>query len=196
MLTANPTQTQIVTPARLALAEISKSLPGKMAIAVSASAFVALCAHASIHLPFTPVPITLSDLAVLLVGLALGPSAAFAALVLYLAEGVCGLPVFNAGPGGVAQLLGPTGGYLLAYPLAAALAGLISRKARILPALAGSLGATLVIMTCGVAWLTLYLHFSFSTAFWLGAVPFLPGQVLKVLAAAGIYTSLKRLRQA
>jgi biotin transport system substrate-specific component len=196
MLTANTHQNGTVTSTRLAIHEISQTIPGKMVIALSASAFVALCAHASIHLPFTPVPITLSDLAVLLVGLALGPSMAFAALVLYLAEGAVGMPVFNPGPGGLIQLLGPTGGYLMAYPLAAALAGLVSRKARVLPALAGSALASAVIMTSGVVWLTVYLHHSFAAAFWLGAAPFLPGQVVKILAAAGLYTSYKRLRRA
>jgi len=199
MLTESSKQNYPITSTRLALravqAEISQTLPGRIVLAVSATAFVALCAHASIHLPFTPVPITLSDLAVLLVGLALGPATAFAALALYLVEGLCGLPVFNPGPGGIVQILGPTGGYLLAYPLAAALAGLISRKARVLPALAGATAATVFIMASGVLWLTLYLHHSVTAAFWLGAAPFLPGQVVKVLAAAGIYTSLKRLHQ-
>ncbi len=196
MLTANTHQNGTVTSTQLALTEISQSIPGKMLLAVSASAFVALCAHASIHLPFTPVPITLSDLAVLLVGLALGPSMAFAALMLYLAEGAAGMPVFNPGPGGLLQLLGPTGGYLMAYPLAAALAGLVSRKARVLPALTASALASAVVIAGGVVWLTVYMHHSFAAAFWLGAAPFLPGQVVKVLAAAGIYTSYKRLRRA
>jgi biotin transport system substrate-specific component len=173
--------------------ELTQTIPGQIGLAVAASAFVALCAHASIHLPFTPVPITLSDLAVLLVGLTLGPATAFAALVMYLAEGAMGLPVFNPGLGGVAQLFGPTGGYLLAYPFAAALAGWLSR---ILSSLAGSAAASAVIMASGVAWLTLYTHHSLASAFYLGAAPFVPGQIVKVLAAAGIVTSVRRLRRA
>ena len=194
MHTANPHQ----TATRLTLSEISQTIPGKIVLAVSASAFVALCAHASIRLPFTPVPITLSDLAVLMVGLALGPSLAFAALLLYLAEGALGMPVFNPGPGGIAQLLGPTGGYLFAYPLAAAVTGLIGQrfKARFFPALAGAAAGSTIVMTSGVLWLTLYVHLSLASAFFLGALPFLPGQVVKVLAAAGIVSSLKRLRRA
>ncbi len=177
--------------------ELTQTVPGQIGLAVGASAFVALCAHASIHLPFTPVPITLSDFAVLLVGLALPPATAFAALVLYLAEGLMGLPVFNPGLGGFAQLLGPTGGYLMAYPVAAALASWMSRKlpARLMPTLTGSAAASAVIMASGVAWLTLYIHHSLQSAFYLGAAPFLPGQVVKVLAAAGIVTSVKRLRR-
>ncbi len=105
------------------------------ALLVGASLFVAVCARFTLPLPFTPVPLTLQNFAVLLVGLALGPSRAFAALLLYLAEGAAGMPVFNpVGPGGVAQLVGPTGGYLLAYPVVAMIAGLASR--------AGAAGST------------------------------------------------------
>jgi biotin transport system substrate-specific component len=189
MHTANPH----VTSTRPALADFTQTVPGQIGLAVAASAFVALCAHASIHLPFTPVPITLSDLAVLLVGLTLGPATAFAALVMYLAEGAMGLPVFNPGLGGVAQLFGPTGGYLMAYPFAAALAGWMSRR---LPTLVGAGAASALIIASGVVWLTLYTHHSLTSAFYLGAAPFIPGQVAKVLAAAGIITSVKRLRRA
>src|ERR1700685_644266 len=100
--------------------EISK----QAGIVVAASLFVALCARVTVPLPFTPVPLTLQNFGVLLVGLMLGPRRAFAALVLYLAEGLVGMPVFNpTGPGGIAQLLGTTGGFLLAYPLIAGIAG-------------------------------------------------------------------------
>src|SRR5215472_16230547 len=101
------------------------------AIVVGASLFVALCARVTVPLPFTPVPLTLQNFGVLLVGLLLGSRRGFAALVLYLAEGAVGMPVFNpTGLGGVAQLLGVTGGYLIAYPLVAALAGFIFERGR------------------------------------------------------------------
>src|SRR5215469_12199938 len=81
---------------------------------VAGSALVAICAHVSVPLFFTPVPMTLQPFAVLLLGLLLEPTAAFAALVLYLVEGAAGLPVFTPqGPGGILQLIGPTGGYLM-----------------------------------------------------------------------------------
>src|SRR5689334_24968902 len=88
------------------------------AIVVGASLFVALCARITIPLmPLTPVPLTVQNFAVLLVGLLLGSRRGFAAMVVYLIEGMSGLPVFNpTGPGGLAQLFGPTGGFLLAYP--------------------------------------------------------------------------------
>jgi biotin transport system substrate-specific component len=188
MQTANPTQTTSYRSE-----PFSQTLPGKVILAISASAFVALCAHASIHLPFTPVPITLSDLAVLLVGLMLGPGTAFAALALYLLEGASGLPVFNPGPGGVAQLLGPTGGYLFAYPFAAALAGILRR--RFSSSLIAATLASALILVAGVLWLSFYTH-SLGSAFYMGAVPFLPGQIVKVVAAIGIVSSFHRLRRA
>src|SRR5689334_24202307 len=89
------------------------------AIVVGASLFVALCARITIPLlPLTPVPLTVQNLGVLLVGLLLGSRRGFASLALYLAEGAAGLPVFNPGGlGGLAQLHGPTGGFLMIYPL-------------------------------------------------------------------------------
>src|SRR5207245_5975501 len=96
----------------------------QIAVVAGASLFVALCARLTLPLPLTPVPLTLQNFGVLLVGLALGSRRGFAALALYLAEGLMGMPVFSpTGPGGVAQLLGPTGGFLLAYPFVAGIAG-------------------------------------------------------------------------
>src|SRR5271165_6649395 len=99
----------------------------QVAIVVTASLFVALCAHIAIPIPGTPVPLTVQNFGVLLVGLLLGSRRGFAALALYLAEGAMGMPVFSPlGPGGIAQLLGPTGGFLLAYPLVAWVAGYVT----------------------------------------------------------------------
>src|SRR6201992_2483335 len=90
---------------------------------VLATGLVAICAHIALPLGFTPVPVTMQTFAVLLLGLLFAPGPAFACMALYLAEGARGLPVFNPhGPGGLAQLLGPTGGYMMAYPLAGPLA--------------------------------------------------------------------------
>src|SRR5438309_10027386 len=101
----------------------------QVALVVGASLFLALCAHVTVPLPFTPVPLTLQNCGVLIVGLLLGSRRGFAALVLYLAEGAMGLPVFNpTGPGGIAQLLGPTGGFLMAYPFVAGLAGFVMER--------------------------------------------------------------------
>src|ERR1700684_4029062 len=98
----------------------------QVALIIGASLFVALCARITIPLPFTPVPLTVQNFGVLLVGMLLGSKRGFAALLLYLAEGAIGLPVFNPiGPGGLARLMGATGGFLLVYPLVAGFTGFI-----------------------------------------------------------------------
>ena len=184
------------------LAAANATLTGKIFLAICASAFVAVCAHITVPLPFTPVPLTFADFAVLLVGLALGPVTGFAALALYLAEGASGLPVFSPlGTGGVAQLFGHTGGYLIAYPFAAAIAGSVSRamlrfSSRFVASLTAAALASSFLMLTGTIWLGFVGHLSAMTAFTLGAAPFLPGQVVKVCAAAGIFASLQRFRRA
>src|SRR5918992_4417689 len=100
--------------------------------AIGAIAFAVVLAVASqfaLPIPGTPVPITLQPLVVVLAGLVLGPATAAASMVMYLAAGAAGLPVFApVGPPGLARLLGPTGGYLLAYPAAAVVAGVIGAQ--------------------------------------------------------------------
>jgi biotin transport system substrate-specific component len=180
------------------LKALTRTLAGRSFLAVSATALVALCAHVSVPLYFTPVPVTLQTMAVILVGLTLGPALGFEALVLYLAEGAIGLPVFSPnGPGGIAQLLGPTAGYLFSYPLAAAAAGGVVRAVRLgrsqLPAaiLAG-LAASIFIFAMGAGWLAHLLHLNANAAWHLGVQPFLSGEILKIAAAAGACTALRK----
>jgi biotin transport system substrate-specific component len=154
--------------------------------AVMATALVAICAHIAVPLGFTPIPVTMQTFAVLLLGLLFSPGAAFACLALYLVEGALGLPVFSPhGPGGIAQLLGPSGGYLLSYPLAAALASLIYRRGqgRFVAALAAAGLASILILAAGATWLGLLGHMRFSVVFAQSIAPFLPGDAVKVLAA-------------
>lgn len=184
--------------ARYTVGAVDQTFAGKVCVAVAASLFVALCAHVSLPLLLTPVPLTLGNFAVLLVGLLLGPRLAFAALVLYLAEGASGLPVFNPGGlGGVAQLLGPTAGYLFAYPFAAALAGWVGSfrlrfPNRLLVGLCASLGATGLILLSGLCWLMHSLHLSAQAALVAGLIPFLPGEALKIIIAAGLFQTMTR----
>lgn len=166
----------------------------KIALVVGGSLLVALCARITIPLPFTPVPLTVQNFGVLLVGLLLGSRRGFAALLLYLAEGVMGLPVFSPiGPGGIAQLLGPTGGFLLAYPFVAWVAGyLLERgpKTFARAALSGLLGE-IVLFTGGLAWLAFLTH-SVARAFRWGLYWFLFAEVIKVMMAAGIAARWQR----
>ena len=180
------------------LREFARTRAGRIFLAISATAFVAICAHVSVPLYFTPVPVTLQTLAVILIGLALGPALGFSAMLLYLAEGAMGLPVFSPhGPGGVAQLLGPTAGFLFSYPLAAAAAGSLVRAVRLgrsqFPAaiLAG-IAASAVIFSMGAGWIAHLLRLSPGAAWHMGVAPFLPEEVLKVAAAAGAFTTLRR----
>jgi biotin transport system substrate-specific component len=159
-----------------------------VAVPLAASALVALCAHVSIPLLFTPVPLSLAPFAVLFLGLVLGPRMAFASLSLYLIEGAAGLPVFSPqGLGGIAQLFGPTGGYLLSYPFAAALAGYIYRAAprTFSRGMVAAGAASLLILAAGASWLKLLTHMDMQLIFAQAIDPFLPGDILKVAAAAG-----------
>ena len=160
----------------------------QVAVVVGASLFVGLCARLTLPLPFTPVPLTLQNFAVLLVGLTLGSRRGFAALALYLVEGVAGMPVFNpAGLGGVAQLFGPTGGYLLAYPFVAALAGWIMERGRknFTRAAVAAFLAEVVLFSSGIFWLFTFTH-SFALAVRFGLYWFVFAEVIKIMAAAAI----------
>ena len=164
------------------------------AIVVGATLFVAVCARITVPLPFTPVPLTLQNFAVLAVGMALGWRRGFAALALYLAEGAAGLPVFNPlGPGGVAQLLGPTGGFLMAYPLVAAAAGWIyqSGRAGFLRAVSAGVVAEAVLFAGGLGWLAMLTH-SIAQAIRLGLSWFIFAEVIKIMMAAGWAPQLRR----
>jgi biotin transport system substrate-specific component len=177
------------------------SLPGKILVAVSATAFVAACAHISFPLPFTPVPLTLQNFAVILVGLTLGPVAGFSAMVLYLVEGAIGLPVFTPmSAGGAAHLIGPNAGYLFAYPLAAAVAGWTVRAlqrvtSKFRAGLVASIAASIPIFVLGACWLAYLLHLSSAATWTLAVAPFVPGELIKITAAAGIFSTLQRWRQ-
>lgn len=177
---------------------VTTSQAGRVVLAFSATALVALCAHVSLPLFFTPVPLTLQTFAVLLTAMLLGPSLAFSSMLLYLAEGAIGLPVFSpAGPGGLAQLLGVTGGYLTAYPLGAVLAAFVVRRlagrySRFGTALIAGSTSTLLILTSGCVWISLLTHATWRTSATVSVAPFLPGEVIKIMAAAGTYASLRR----
>lgn len=161
----------------------------QVALVVGGSLLVALCARITIPIPGTPVPLTVQNFGVLLVGLMLGSRRGFAALALYLAEGAMGMPVFSpVGAGGIAQLFhGATSGFLLAYPLVAWVAGYVMERGRrsfARAALGGILGE-IVLFTSGLSWLAVLTH-SVAQAFRWGLYWFLFAEVIKVMMAAGI----------
>jgi biotin transport system substrate-specific component len=161
---------------------------GRDALLVLAFSLVtAVSAQIAVPLPFSPVPLTGQTFGVLLTGALLGPRLGALAMLLYLAEGGLGLPFFAGGAAGPARLLGPTGGYLLSYPLAAWLTGSLAVRGwdrRPLTMLAAMLLGSLAIFAVGAAQLS---HFvGVHHAFWMGVLPFLPGDALKALLAAGL----------
>jgi biotin transport system substrate-specific component len=167
----------------------------QVTLVVGASLFVALCARITIPLmPLTPVPLTVQNFGVLLVGLLLGSRRGFAAMVLYLVEGMLGLPVFNpTGLGGVAQLFGPTGGFLLAYPFVAFVAGYLyecGTRSFLRAAFAG-LASEFLLFLGGLAWLYMLTH-SLAKAAYLGLYWFVAAEVMKVMFAAAITTRWRR----
>ena len=185
--------TQALSPADRALTWAQQA-----ALVVVASIFVALCARVTLPLPFTPVPLTMQNFGVLLVGLMLGRERGFAALALYLAEGLAGMPVFNpTGPGGLAQLLGPTGGYLFAYPFVAALAGWIMERGprTFFRAVAAGVLAETLLFASGISWLVVFTH-SFAKALRFGFYWFIFAEIIKVMLAAGVTTGWRRMRKA
>jgi biotin transport system substrate-specific component len=147
-----------------------------------------------ISIPFVPVPLTLQTLIVLLAGGVMGRYAVFPAL-LYLGMGACNLPVFHNGTAGIGVLLGPTGGYLLGFVPAALITGLAFEKPQALRQAAGLAAGLVAVYACGLSWLVFSTGLSFPAAFLVGAVPFIPGEVLKAPIAFTISRRLQRLRR-
>jgi len=168
-------------------------------IVLAGSALAALCSHIVLPLYFTPVPLSLQPFAVLLLGLLLSPRLAAATMFAYLAEGAIGLPVFAPGgvaAGGLAQLFGATGGYLMAYPLAAAAVSFLWRRMRrgFAWALVAAAAGDLIVLVCGALWLAVFIHTSAFSTLTMAVLPFLPGDALKIAAAAGMAAGYFRLR--
>lgn len=168
----------------------ARALPVHVLGVVGFAAALALASQVAVPLPGTPVPLTLQPMLVVLAGLWLGPRAAAASMALYLMAGMAGLPVFTPGGApGIARLLGPTGGYLLAYPVAAALTGWLGMRAR---SFAGRTGAAvagmLTIYVGGLAQLAV-LTGSFELAVVIGVLPFVALDMVKSLVAAALVSS-------
>lgn len=165
-----------------------------MLLVIGASLFIAIAAQIAIPLPFTPVPLTLQPLAVLLVGVALGSTRGAAAAALYLLEGISGFPVFAQGHAGPAWLLGATAGYLYSYPFAAWVAGFVSERgwgSTIVRATSGMLLALGVIYLGGWSWLAVLT--GPRTAFDAGVAPFVLADVVKVALGAMLLPKAQQL---
>ena len=162
----------------------------QIALIVGATFFVALCARVYIPLPGTPVPLTIQNLGVLLVGLALGSKRGFLAMALYLVEGAGGLPVFSGGAAGLVYFSGATAGYLIAYPFVAALTGYIFERGKptFARAALAAIAGEVLLFTFGVSWLYVLTH-SLARAISFGLYWFIFAEVIKVMLAAGAVRS-------
>ena len=165
-----------------------------VATVIGASLFIALLAQISFRLPFTPIPVTMQTLGVYLVAAALGPRKGFLAVLTYLAEGFSGMPVFAQGTlPGVAAIAGPTGGYLLGFLPATALAGWLLEKLpakKLFSALAFICGAA-IIYACGMLRLAGLVPSSILLA--AGLTPFLAGEAFKIALATTLKDSARKL---
>lgn len=148
---------------------------------------------AYVAIPVGPVPIVLQNFFVFLTGLLLGRKWGLASIGIYLLAGALGLPVFAGGAGGIGRMVGPTGGYLWAYPVAVFLIAAVSEKSggRALFDILAMVLATAVIYTLGVGWLTILTGMSLPKAIAVGMLPFLPGDAVKILAAVPVARSLR-----
>lgn len=189
---------QTTTAPALAAAESARVR--KLVALAAFAALTALGARLSVPLPGTPVPFTLQPVAVLLAGLLLGPALGAASQFAYLAAGAAGLPVFAAG-GGLAYLGGPTGGYLMAFPVAAAVAGWIAGDPNSRPRLRRALriGAAAFVGLAtlhlgGASWLSLqpWLIGGSAEVFRLSFEPFLLGDMLKIALVAVVTLGVGR----
>ena len=158
-----------------------------VALVAAGSLAVALTAQIAVPLPWTPVPITGQMLGVLLVGAALGAGRGAASLGLYLVEGGAGLPFFAGGAAGFGHLIGPTGGYLWAFPLAAFVTGALAERGwdrRFGSAAAAMALGNVAVYAVGLPWLAVFVGWE---RVWVaGLVPFIPGAVVKIVAAAAL----------
>lgn len=152
------------------------------------SCFIAFCAQIRLTLGFTPIPLSGQTLAVMLVGAALGPRQGALSAIAYLVQGAMGAPVFAGGMAGLAYLLGPTGGYLLAFPFEAAMFGWLAEKKRNTPVLClGAIMACTVQLVAGAGWLALFTGFNQMLA--LGVYPFI---LIELFKASFVCQLLKR----
>lgn len=147
---------------------------------------------AQVVIPIGPVPITGQTFAVLLTGALLGSRLGAMAMIAYLIEGASGLPFFAAGQFGLVHLMGPTGGYLVAFPAAAFITGAFAEHGwdrRFFSAVAAMAIGSVVIIVCGSVWFSVVTRTSIANAFVVTVAPFIIGDVVKILLAAAVLPS-------
>jgi biotin transport system substrate-specific component len=147
---------------------------------------------AQVVIPIGPVPITGQTFAVLLTGALLGPRLGAMAMIAYLIEGASGLPFFAGGQFGLVHLMGPTGGYLIAFPAAAFITGAFAEHGwdrRFFSAAAAMAIGSIIIIICGSVWFSVVSRTSIANAFVVTVAPFILGDIVKILLAAAVLPS-------
>jgi biotin transport system substrate-specific component len=190
----NTTYAQPETLIEAALAPLDRTRSASLVFAFSL--LVALSAQ--IGIPDGPVPITAQTFAVLLTGALLGSRMGAAAIIIYLAEGAIGLPFFSLGRGGIGHLLGPTGGYLVAFPAAAFVTGAFAEHGwdkRFLTAAAAMAIGSIIIILSGWTWFSLVTNTPLVLAFQTTVLKFIPGDIIKILLAAALLPTGWKLLQ-
>ena len=179
-------------PAFSPLAPQSRSLAWKAAAVVLGTLFLALSSY--IEVPMVPVPMTMQTFAVTLVGALYGWRLGGLTIVAWLVEGALGLPVLSGGAAGFVHFMGPTGGYLFAFPIAGMVAGFLAERGwnghRVAFAFLAMLAGNALCLLLGAAWLSLMI--GVGAAFTAGVLPFLLGAVLKSALAAAVLKALAR----
>lgn len=184
-------------PTRAVLADLlPRTLARDVAVVAGAVLLTAACAQLVVPLPFTPVPITGQTFAVLLTAAALGPLRGAVAQGLYVAVGLAGLPVYQDAGSGLTHLTGATGGYLVAYVVVGAVVGACARRGMDrspLGTAAAFLLGSAIVYAIGVPWLALVAGYGPAEAVAAGMLPFLVGDAVKALVAAGLLPAAWRL---
>lgn len=157
------------------------------------TAVICILGPFSIPLPFSPVPITLTNLAIYITMFVLGMRLGTISYILYLLLGVVGLPVFSAFSGGLGKLAGPTGGYLVGFIFLALITGFFIEHfpGNLFPAVIGMIAGTFVCYVFGTVWLAAQMKLSFGAALAAGVIPYIPGDIAKIIIAAVLGPKLR-----
>ena len=167
---------------------------GNMTLIAVMTACTCILAPLSIPLPFSPVPLTLTNLVIMVTAYLLGPRLAGISCLLYLLLGIAGLPVFSAYGSGIAKVIGPTGGYLVGFlPLSPAAGAIFEYMEKPVLRIALLAAATLFLLYLpGTAWLAFQAGLTFSQALFMGVIPYIPGDILKIILAVVLGPVLSR----
>lgn len=163
----------------------SKKVKSMVLISMFTAVLVVL-SYLAIPLPFSPVSLTGQTLGIMLIGSVLAPLEAFISIVVYLLLGAVGLPVFSGGHSGLGSLFGPTGGFLFSFLIGVVIISYLKGDGKSIVRLvsANLIGGIIIIYAIGVPWLAIFLKMSFLKAATIGAIPFIPGDLIKVAVAS------------